>query len=288
MEKNNKELKESTNSSKINKNNNFSSKGIKATNTDNLSPLNSPIINNFSSHKTLNNKENNNKYELSLAQSHSQIGKKTNRKKNTNLKGNKKKNLVLSFKHTDPQYKKCKIKIGASRQCDIYEYTDKYENKINFDEEEYERKDLIQVWSMEKNPLSDGELNNYIKTARLFWNYRNSHIEEDLCSDFFEECDQKMKSKKILPKLKSKITNLIRELKELIKRGIDLNSHYDEMSLRILHLCKYKTNIALLFLYKGLNPFIEEIEEGFKHDIYFFQDEIYSFINNGDFFDSDN
>ena len=33
---------------------------------------------------------------------------------------------------------------------------------------------------------------------------------------------------------------------------------------------------------------IEEIEEGFKHDIYFFQDEIYSFINSGDLFDSDN
>ena len=49
-----------------------------------------------------------------------------------------------------------------------------------------------------------------------------------------------------------------------------------------------KTNVALLFLYKGLNPFIEEVEEGFKHDIYFFQDEIYSFINNGDLFDSDN
>ncbi len=97
-----------------------------------------------------------------------------------------------------------------------------------------------------------------------------------------------MKSKKIVPKLKNKIMKLIKELKELIKRGINLNSHYDEMSLRVLHLCKYKTNIALLFLYKGLNPFIEEVEEGFKHDIYFFQDEIYSFINNGDFFDPDN
>ena len=170
----------------------------------------------------------------------------------------------------------------------MYEFTDKYENKINFEEEEYERNDLVQVWSMEKNPLSEEELNNYINTARLFWNYRNIHIEEDLCADFFQECEQKMKNKKILPKLKNKITKLIKELKELIKRGINLNSHYDEMSLRVLHLCKYKTNVALLFLYKGLNPFIEEIEEGFKHDIYFFQDEIYSFINNGDFFDSDN
>ena len=170
----------------------------------------------------------------------------------------------------------------------MYEFTDKYENKINFDEEEYERGDLIQVWSMEKNPLSSEELENYMKTAKLFWNYRNIHIEEDLCADFFIECEQKMKNKKIVSKLKNKITKLIKELKELIKRGINLNSHYDEMSLRILHLCKYKTNVALFFLYKGLNPFIEEVEEGFKHDIYFFQDEIYSFINNGDFFDSDN
>ena len=164
-----------------------------------ISSLNSPTINNSSSNISLNNKalkENNNKYELSLGQSQSQIGKKTNRKKNTNLKGNKKENLVLSFTHTDPQYKRCKIKIGANRQCNMYEYTDKYENQINFDEEEYERKDLIQVWSMEKNPLSEEELNNYIKTSRLFWNYRNIHIEEDLCSDFLMSARRKWKVKK--------------------------------------------------------------------------------------------
>ena len=144
----------------------------------------------------------------------------------------------------------------------MYEFTDKYENKINFEEEEYERNDLIQVWSKERNPLSEEELNNYIKTAKIFWNYRNIHIEEDLCTDFFQECEQKMKNKKISPKLKNKITKLIKELKELIKTGINLNSHYDEMSLRILHLCKYKTNIALLFLYKGLNPFVARSASG--------------------------
>ena len=37
----------------------------------------------------------------------------------------------------------------------MYEFTDKYENKINFEEEEYERNDLVQVWSVEKNPLSE-------------------------------------------------------------------------------------------------------------------------------------
>ena len=254
----------------------------------NLKKVNSPgKIENLSS-SNLNNdfsfvsKDKNNKDEQSI-----QSTKKSTKKKNTEQKSDKE-SLLLSLVHTDPQYKRRKIKLGSNRQCNMYEFTDKYENKINFDEEEYERNDLIQVWSKENNPLTEEELNKYIETAKIFWNYRNVHIEEDLCADFFNECETKMKSKKIVPKLKNKITKLIKELKELIKRGINLNSHYDEMSLRVLHLCKYKTNIALLFLYKGLNPFIEEVEEGFKHDIYFFQDEIYSFINNGDFFDSDN
>ena len=262
-----------------------SSHAIKRSNSPNKSdPLsNSNMnINNDISFTSKENKEKINKDEQSL-----QSVKKSTKKK-TNEQKNDKESLLLSFTHTDPQYKRRKIKIGSNRQCNMYEFTEKYENKINFDEEEYERNDLIQVWSKENNPLSEDELNNYLNTARMFWNYSNVHIEEDLCADFFQECDSKMKGKKIGTKLKNKILKLIKELKELIKRGISLNSHYDEMSLRVLHLCKYKTNIALLFLYKGLNPFVEEVEEGFKHDIYFFQDEIYSFINNGDFFDPDN
>ena len=247
-----------------------------------LSNSNIINLNNDISFTSKENKEKINKDEQSL-----QSIKKSTKKK-TNEKNNDKESLLLSFTHTDPQYKRRKIKIGTNRQCNMYEFIEKYENKINFDEEEYERNDLIQVWSKENNPLSEDELNKYLNTARMFWNYSNVHIEEDLCADFFQECDSKMKGKKIGTKLKNKILKLIKELKELIKRGINLNSHYDEMSLRVLHLCKYKTNIALLFLYKGLNPFVEEVEEGFKHDIYFFQDEIYSFINNGDFFDPDN
>ena len=267
------------------KDNNSIIKNKSHSNNRNSSPSNNNNKNNSINNNDIkSNKDKNNKEELSQSIS---IKKNTKKKQNDN-KNEKEQNILLSLTHTDPQYKRRKIKIGSNRQCNMYEFTDKYENKINFEEEEYERNDLVQVWSVEKNPLSEEELNNYINTARLFWNYRNIHIEEDLCSDFFLECEQKMKTTKILPKLKNKITKLIKELKELIKRGISLNSHYDEMSLRVLHLCKYKTNVALLFLYKGLNPFIEEIEEGFKHDIYFFQDEIYSFINNGDFFDSDN
>ena len=257
-------------------------------NNNNISK-NSLINNNIiKSNKEKEKDKNNTKEELSLYPAQSQTSKKSIKRRNNDSKDEKEQNLLLSLTHTDPQYKRRKIKIGSNRQCNMYEFTDKYENKINFEEEEYERNDLIQVWSKEKNPLTEEELNSYIKTARLFWNYRNIHIEEDLCTDFFQECEQKMKNKKISQKLKNKISKLIKELKELIKTGINLNSHYDEMSLRILHLCKYKTNVALVFLYKGLNPFVEEIEEGFKHDIYFFQDEIYSFINSGDLFDSDN
>jgi hypothetical protein len=45
--------------------------------------------------------------------------------------------------------------------------------------------------------------------------------------------------------------------------------------------------LLLFFLYKQLNPFIEEVEEGFKSDVYIFQNELFSMINDGDFYDSD-
>ena len=276
----NKRKKESNSNFKSKNSNNINKKGNST--IDSISkpePFSNSTMNNIQ----ISSKEKSNKDEQSLQST----TKKTGKKKANEQKGEKE-SLLLSFTHTDPQYKRRKIKLGTNRQCNMYEFTDKYENKINFDEEEYERNDLIQVWSKENNPLSEEDLNKYMETAKIFWNYRNVHIEEDLCADFFQECETKMKNKKIVPKLKNKIMKLIKELKELIKTGITLNSHYDEMSLRILHLCKYKTNIALLILYKGLNPFIEEVEEGFKHDIYFFQDEIYSFINNGDYFDCDN
>ena len=265
-----------------------SSHSMKRCNSPNKSePLSNSNIINLNNDISFTSKETKEKEKINKDEQSLQSIKKSTKKK-TNEKNNDKESLLLSFTHKDPQYKRRKIKIGTNRQCNMYEFIEKYENKINFDEEEYERNDLIQVWSKENNPLSEDELNKYLNTARMFWNYSNVHIEEDLCADFFQECESKMKGKKIGTKLKNKILKLIKELKELIKRGISLNSHYDEMSLRVLHLCKYKTNIALLFLYKGLNPFVEEVEEGFKHDIYFFQDEIYSFINNGDFFDPDN
>ena len=195
--------------------------------------------------------------------------------------------LLLSYNHTNPQYKRRKIKIGINHQCDINEYKEKYENEINFDEEEYERNQLKQIWSVSKNPFSNEEIDKYLRTARLFWNYRNLNIENELCCDYFEECDKILKKKNLSEKLKKKINQLIKELRELIRRGIDLNCHYDEMSLKMLYLCNFKMKVALFFLYKQLNPFIEEVEEGFKSDVLIFQNELFSMINDGDFYEPD-
>lgn len=203
---------------------------------------------------------------------------------NETLRKERENKIILSFDHSNSQYKRRKIKIGVNHNINMYEFTNRYENQINFDDEEYERNQLKQVWSCSMNPLSQSEINSYIRTARLFWNYRNMFIENDLCGDFFEECEKLMKGKKMSEKRKERINKLKKELKELLRRGVDLNCHYDEMALKMLHICKYKTKVALLFLYKQLNPFIEEIEEGFKNDVVFFQNEILSTINDGDFY----
>ena len=239
--------------------------------------LNSIISNNN------NNNNNNIIFPSEKKQRQSQIQRKNLEK----IKKEREQRLLNSYDHNNPQYKRRKIKIGNGHQLDIYEFTDKYENKINFDEEEYERNDLKQVWSVLKNPFKKEEIDKYLNTAKLFWNYRNMFLENELCADFFEECENIMKKKKISEKLKNKIHQLMRELKELVRRGIDLNCHFDEMCLKMLHLCNYKMNVALLFLYKQFNPFIEEIEEGFKSDVYIFQNELFSIINDGDFYDPD-
>jgi hypothetical protein len=215
------------------------------------------------------------------------INLKENKKRKGNKSNPRENYLLLNIFHSNPQYKRRKIRIGVNRQCNIYEYTDKYEKEINFDEEEYERNQLKQVWSVSKNPFSKEEIDKYLKTARLFWNYRNLNLENELCADYYEECEKIMKKKNISDKLKKKILKLMKELKELVRRGIDLNCHYDEMSLKMLYLCNYKMKVALFFLYKQLNPFIEEVEEGFKSDVLIFQNELFSMINDGDFYDPD-
>ena len=241
----------------------------------------------FNTNKTKNNINNNSPINnINIKESKKRRSNKLNNSIDL-IKKERETFLLLSYNHTNPQYKRRKIKIGINYQCDINEYKEKYENEINFDEEEYERNQLKQIWSVSKNPFSNEEIDNYLRTARLFWNYRNLNIENELCCDYFEECDKILKKKNLSEKLKKKINQLIKELRELIRRGIDLNCHYDEMSLKMLYLCNFKMKVALFFLYKQLNPFIEEVEEGFKSDVLIFQNELFSMINDGDFYEPD-
>ena len=253
--------------------NNLSARSVKEKTTNRLEPFTTPLCNN----KRKREETKSRKKETKESASHRKKGIEMQKKERENR-------ILLSYEHSNPQYKRRKIKIGLNHNVDMYEFTDKYENKLNFDEEEYERGQLKQVWSSIQNPLSEEEINEYVKTARLFWTYRNMFLENELCADFFEECDKLMKGKKMSDKLKERIHQLIDELKGLVRRGVDLNCHYDEMALKMLHMCGYKTKVALLFLYKQLNPFIEEAEEGFKNDVLFFQSEIVSIINDGDFY----
>ena len=267
------EQKEKEKKSKINQKKNNSNP-----NTNNIERRQSNNIRNNNNNNSNTNNDNIQINNINLKENKKRKGNKSNPRENY---------LLLNIFHSNPQYKIRKIRIGVNRQCNIYEYTDKYEKKINFDEEEYERNQLKQVWSVSKNPFSKEEIDKYLKTARLFWNYRNLNIENELCGDYFEECEKIMKKKLLSDKLKKKINKLMKELKELIRRGVDLNCHYDEICLKILFLCNFKMKVALLFLYKQLNPFIEEIVEGFKSDVLIFQNELFSMINEGDFYPDD-
>jgi hypothetical protein len=138
------------------------------------------------------------------------------------------------------------------------EYFDKIENEINLDEVDYERADMKKVWSADTNNLTEEEIGEYLRTARIFWEYRNLNIENELCADFFNDLDDYIKENKIHFFNKgSMIREKTEALKKFLKMGVHLNTHFDEMALKILHICQYKQKVALLFLFKGINPYVE-------------------------------
>jgi hypothetical protein len=136
------------------------------------------------------------------------------------------------------------------------EYYEKLENDINLDEIDHERQDMKKVWSMSNAGLVDVE--KYLKTARIFWNYRNLNIENELSGDFFDDLSRYFeRNRQFAYENKFYLENEVRALKQFLNFGIHLNSHFDEMAMKILHICKYKKNLALYFLYKNMNPFLE-------------------------------
>jgi len=123
-------------------------------------------------------------------------------------------------------------------------------------------------------------IEEYLRKARIFWTYRNLNIENELCADFFVDLEVYLKENQICMNNRGEIiNNKINFLKNFLKNGIHLNCSFDEMALKILHISNYKPKIALLFLFKGWNPFIEEVEESFKNDVTFFQKEILSVLS---------
>lgn len=165
---------------------------------------------------------------------------------------------LLTFENSETHYKRKKIKIGDNFNMDMDEYYDKIENKVNEDDVEYERNELKKIWSNDQNPLSEKKIEEFLNVSRMFWNYNNLNIENELCSDFFNDLEEFIKDKKLNLMNKRKNINFkIESLKLFLKKGINLSTHCDEISLKILHICNYKVKVALLFLLKGFNPFIE-------------------------------
>ncbi len=164
----------------------------------------------------------------------------------------------LHLENTDINFKRRKIKIGISHNLDMEEYYEKIENDVNLDEIDHERQDMKKVYSGIESISVDVEA--YLRTARMFWNYRNLNVENELCGDFFDDLSIIFeRNKQFAIENKFFLESQIRSLKLFLNFGIHLNSHFDEMALKILHICKYKKNIALYFLYKRMNPFLEGI-----------------------------
>jgi len=161
------------------------------------------------------------------------------------------------------------------------------DDKGNY-EEDYERQSLRMVYNS-SNKLNSETIDNYLKDARFFWNYRNLNIENETSGNFFHFLEDFKRFNQSYLKLsiyhKNQIEKKIEQLKKFITFGISLDSHFEEMALKILHISKYKTKIALFFLFKGINPFLDEEVENFKSNCEFFQQEILAYIS--DFYDED-
>ena len=131
------------------------------------------------------------------------------------------------------------------------------------------------------NKLSDKELEEYLKSAKFFWDYRQENLENELCSDFFEYFDDLIKGND--DKEFKKATKLKKDgLVNFIEFGKTMENHFQETALKILHIMNYSTKKALYTLYKKLNPFLEEDIEGFKTDVNFLQREAIVLINEYD------
>jgi hypothetical protein len=235
--------------------------------------INKKISNNNITNLTINNSSTslmsnmNFKKEQSFYSENSENAKKQTkpRKKRINnlddtlrFEGRSERRELLAFDNMDIHYKKRKIKVDPDHNIDMEEYYDRIENKINFEEIDYERGDMKKMWSCTENLLSDFEIEQYLRNARMFWRYSNLHVDHELCDDFFDDLNTFLKNNKVCAyNKKTQIEHNLIFLKKFMLRSSNLNGQFDEMALKILHICRYNIKIALLFLFKGMNPFVE-------------------------------
>lgn len=166
---------------------------------------------------------------------------------------------LLALDNSCTQFKKRKCKLGINHNIDINDYYNKIENEINLDEVVHERQNIRRVWSNSKNPLKEEEIENYLRVGKIFWNYRNMNVENEINSDFQDEIIKFMNTNnKIISNSKrNTIENKLNEIRKFLEKGVHLNCHFDEIALKTLHIAKYNINLALFFLYKNFNPYLE-------------------------------
>lgn len=181
----------------------------------------------------------------------------------------KEKRAIHFFENKDINFKKRKIKIGDNYNVNMNNFLkERYDEHIDDDEDNCPPR---KVWDSE-NKLSDDELQQYLRDARFFWDYKKENLENELCTEFFEyfkDITKDNNDKDFIKLSKDQINNLM----GFVKFGKRLNNHFEEMAMKILHLTEYSTKKALYFLFKRMNPFVEDAVEGFKHDVNFMQRE---------------
>lgn len=187
------------------------------------------------------------------------------------------KRKLQNFENTDINFKRRKIRVGDNYNMDMDHY---FKNEDDIDETDI-CSGLRVVFTC-RNKLTEREIDIYLREAKLLWDYRDISIEGELWFDFYEYFEEFIKYKELDVEQQQKVANKLNNLRSFVDRGINMENHFEEMALKILHICAYSTKKALFFIFKGINPFMEEEIEGFKSDVMQLQREVFCVFTDQD------
>lgn len=221
------------------------------------------------------------------------------------------KRTLHTFDHTDINFKKRKIRVGEDYNIDFSNINNEsnannhsnqsftnnqllsnsgtYSNNANgyFHKNNENEVKIVDAFENSKPnkifngincPLTPSQIDNYLKNAFFFWNYRNIDVENELCSEYYKYYDEYISKADDDDEFLDQLEFKHLCVKNLVEYGICLNNHFEEMALKILHLTNYSIKKALFFLFRSINPYLEEEIEGFKSDVSFMQREAFSLI----------